>query len=543
MASRSEDEEKRGADGDKAQGGRVSHDELATCTMSQAAFNIFFYMFGATQVPYAMGQMGWLWGTVALAAMSAGSWASGHMLVDICVRRRLHTWPDVAADAFGRVGYTAMQILQTLSFIMTGIVQVQGSGSVWQQAFPDAPICQWKWIIINALPYALFLQIPSFSGDFLLRAATFITLLLTIWRIALMTYYVSSLGRYCNVCYGHQTLTSIMSAAANLVFSFGSHALMPEEVREMRRPKDMFKSWDIANAAAIPLYAAVGMAGMWAFGVFNSGASIILNFRDDLNVRAYLIASAALGYLPLTYGQILLFLKLELRLGVSPRDYWRHSRPEACAARWVRAVPPVIFRLIFRTGVVVAYVVMAEMLLGFGLQNMVSLVGALATTAMTFYLPFILHWKIFDWDGKGARKEQYTALAGAAEDAKAPAGSADKDDEGGEATALRDRVLQGGGIWRAVRLVGYALGTALGLFLAGAGMYYTLKNVLEQQNGAGLFDGACYENSYFLGSDRHRSGDGAYSCGGQNVTGSFYEEFYVPTCVQGRIECSQYGAC
>ena len=30
------------------------------CTRNQAAFNIFLYMFGATQIPYAIGQMGWI---------------------------------------------------------------------------------------------------------------------------------------------------------------------------------------------------------------------------------------------------------------------------------------------------------------------------------------------------------------------------------------------------------------------------------------------------------------------------------------------------
>ena len=52
---------------------------------------------------------------------------------------------------------------------------------------------------------------------------------------------------------------------------------------------------------------------MWAFGVFNSGSNLLLNFRDGWAIRIYLIVSAATGYLPLTFGQILLFLKAELR--------------------------------------------------------------------------------------------------------------------------------------------------------------------------------------------------------------------------------------
>ena len=40
-----------------------------TCSRNQAAFNIFLYMFGATQIPYAIAQMGWAWGAVFMIAM------------------------------------------------------------------------------------------------------------------------------------------------------------------------------------------------------------------------------------------------------------------------------------------------------------------------------------------------------------------------------------------------------------------------------------------------------------------------------------------
>jgi hypothetical protein len=72
------------------------------CTRNQAAFNIFLYMFGATQIPYALGQMGWTWGSVFMVAMSISSYHSGHLLADICVRRRAYSWP-----AIGLLGYGA----------------------------------------------------------------------------------------------------------------------------------------------------------------------------------------------------------------------------------------------------------------------------------------------------------------------------------------------------------------------------------------------------------------------------------------------------
>ena len=104
------------------------------CTRNQAAFNIFLYMFGATQIPYAIGQMGWIWGTVFMGAMSVSSYHSGHLLADICVRRRAYSWPAIGLVGFGAAGQYAIETLQTTNFVLSGVVQTQGAGSVWQQA-------------------------------------------------------------------------------------------------------------------------------------------------------------------------------------------------------------------------------------------------------------------------------------------------------------------------------------------------------------------------------------------------------------------------
>ena len=49
---------------------------------------------------------------------------------------------------------------------------------------------------------------------------------------------------------------------ANLVFTFGSHAMMPEEVREMISPAEIHWAYDCAYALAIPLYVLLGDLGV-----------------------------------------------------------------------------------------------------------------------------------------------------------------------------------------------------------------------------------------------------------------------------------------
>jgi len=364
-------------------------------------------------------------------------------------------------------------------------VQTQGAGMLWQTAFDHSPVCQWQWLLVSTAVYAIFLQIPSFSGSLPMKVATVITVVLSFWNVALTFTLIPLKGRYCHLCYDGQTLASALSAAANLVFTFGSHAMMPEEVREMVTPREIHPAFNMAYAVAVPLYFLVGFAGFYAFGIFNSGSNMLLNYPDSPAVRSYMVAAAFLGYLPISYGQILLFLKIELRLGVLPTDWLTASNG---AANRTRGVPPALFRLGLRCSLLLVYLLLAQMFLGFGIQNVVSLVGAIAICAMTFYLPFVLHARVF-WS---------------------------------EMTLAR--------------LGWYALNILFGVVVSIAGIVFTMRDIMQEDHG-GLFHAACHENSFFIGS---APSDG-YSCANNTI---FYNEFYLKACgAGGDIECSQYGSC
>ena len=267
--------------------------------------------------------------------------------------------------------------------------------------------------------------------------------------------------------------------------------------REMADPREMRRSWTAANAVAMPMYAAVGFAGMWAFGAFNQGASFFLNFKDEPATAAYLLFASSAGYLPIVYGQICLFLKLELRLAVLPTDWWRVSNPEA---NRFPGVPPALFRLGFRSAVVAFYVLAAEALLGVGLQNLVSLVGAAAIAAFSFYLPWVLALRLTP-----------------AEDL--PKG------------------------WRLLCIAG----TVFGVFLSLAGVYFSLQ-AMASSDSSGLFSAPCKQNAFFMGefsvhdaAGKRVAGAGGYSR--ETGPGTFHDTFYREVCERGRLECSQYGVC
>ena len=86
-----------------------------------------------------------------------------------------------------------------------------------------------------------------------------------------------------------------------------------------------------------------------------------------------------------------------------------------------------------------------------------------------------------------------------------------------------------------------------------------MQDILAQ-SPAGVFDAACRENAFFLGSAPGRVRltltltlnpnptpnpnpnpiADAYSCANDTL---FYRDFYERACVQGDIACSQYGSC
>jgi hypothetical protein len=427
-------------------------------------------MFAASQIPFAYAQMGWHAGSAFFALIILTSWVSGYLLTASCVQCGAYTWPDLGRAAFGDAGAIGIEALQIVGIVLTGMVQTQGAGSVWQQAFPDAPLCSWQWILVNSVPYLLFLQIPSFGGTSILRVATWITIAITFWRVGLFLTLMMVYGTYDYNCYGGQTWSTIFSGISNMMFTFGVKNVLPEMTRELRDPIEMHKSWTAANVVAMPVYVLFGVWGFYAFGVFNQGASFILNFKNTAATASYNIVSACLGYLPLVYGQICIFLKVELRYGVLPTDWWHATNEENAFPR----VPPVLFRFLFRSAVVSAYVFFAEALIGVGLGNFASLAGAVSISCFSFYMPFIIYMRVFPVQ-RG--KQAFYGLCAA-----------------------------------------FAITMAFLAVVASAQQMATMAN-------AGLFSAPCHQNAYFMGE--YGGGNGGYSP--DRGPGSFYDTFYTAT--------------
>ena len=98
------------------------------------------------QLGFAMGQMGWYWGTFWLVFSGVATWISGHLLGRMCIKHNCDTYPELGEAAFGRTGRNAVTVCQWFGYFFVGVVQVAALGSSYVQTFADVPglnsICQ-----------------------------------------------------------------------------------------------------------------------------------------------------------------------------------------------------------------------------------------------------------------------------------------------------------------------------------------------------------------------------------------------------------------
>merc|ERR1712107_134535 len=247
----------------------------------------------------------------------------------------------------------------------------------------------------------------------------------------------------------------------------------------------MHKSWFISQVFAMPLFTLFGFWGFYLYGIFNQQATFSVQFSaQNPFMITYNIFALVGNLLPSVYNQLAIFLKVELQLGVMPTDWWKISFPE-----WARfpSIPPVVFRFLFRTAVLVVSVFTALATLTDGIGNIQGLVGALAVAAFSFYLPWLMYWRVFQHE-------------------------------------MSIRMKMACAFW-----------FILGFGVSVAGTYTSIIEMTKMSGGFLKFpETACAENSFYMGvwggggvySNKHKHGAFSRDKG----EGSFYATFYQQAC-------------
>lgn len=422
------------------------------CSWQTFVWDSFSMMFGGTQLGYALGQMGLWWGIVWLGFSAWSTWVSGHLIGELVQATGASSYPELGEAAFGRSGRHFTVACQWAGYYLSGIVQIAYVGATWDQAVGKAAdsVCQWEWMLITTVILLPLMQVPAFSQfSSLALASTIATLFMTAVYLGEIVAY----GRYTHVCYDKWTTTTMLTNICNMAFTFSGHGSFPEQIRELKEPSEFKKAFDVLYALAMPFYVACALLAYWAFGNTNA-ANMYENLDSNVWVRIGLYLSLAAIMPVIVLGQVVLLLQVELPLGILPTDWWTNrSEIENGWAQSLRDahLPPVVFRLLFRTAFLLSMLLLAEMFIGAGLAFFVNIAGAVGLTATTYWLPFVFYLKIY----------------------------------GREIEA-----------WR---FAWYLFNAVVGVFIAVVGVYYNTKDLVESDDFRLFTEESCKEGSYFWG--------------------------------------------
>lgn len=398
------------------------HNVLERATWQRVTANFLSVTFGAIQIPYSYGQMGWLWGSVGLVLSAVSTWVSAQYIGDICLRYGARSYPEIGRLAFGDKGRVLVAFLQWLSYFLTGTVQVAFSGATYQQTLRgtqfETALCTEGWMLVTAITLA----VPCvFVASF--QEATWLSVVVvTSQMVGLGIFFVQigEKGKYRAEglpCYSQFTSASALAALSNIAFSFGGHGVLPELIREMRKPTDFYKAMTFSyGVVLVPLYTGVGLLGFWAFGNA-AAANFAENLQDGMYLRVYLWFNAVTTVPLVIVNQVALFVNAELAVGVLPTDIWKNSlvsnadyaRLDEAPVGYFQRLPPILVRAAFRGSYVMALYVCARLLIGAGLGPLTDIAGALGIAALTYWMPFVLHAKLF-WNDYSVAGLTFTVL-------------------------------------------------------------------------------------------------------------------------------------
>ena len=535
------------------------------------SFSLLAVMFGATQLAYSLGQMGWGFGLGIIGLSGISTWVSGILIGRAAMKTGARSYPELGKKAFGKNGHRTIVTAQWMSYFLTGMTQIAFSGAGYQQTFKGTKLghtfCTEGWMLITVCLLTPCAMVPSFDDAV---GMAVIVVSVQCFGLAIMYSQIATNGRYSSqgLCYDQYTSSSVLATVANTAFAFGGHGVIPELIREMKEPKHFERAFNVAYGFTVPMYILSGAVGFWAWGNASS-ANFVENLQSTPWVHAYNWINTVATFPLVVINQVALFLNVELSFGILPTDTWinsnrrefhktvtdqptrlkkskkqpssveegfayrplcapQHTNPfdddytyddrtnadtqttitdptgenpprdhtldededeePSAFAVWLWQFPPILVRGVFRTGYIFAMYCGAYALIGVGLGNLTDLTGALGICALTYWMPFVIHAKVF-W-----REYSMKALA-----------------------------------WNGVNI-------AFGLFVSIAGTYFAAKDLFS---GSFTFfkETSCKEGAYFWGNSLWGAHD-LHPASGNHSASAAYDIVVDGCCMQGKT-CGQ----
>lgn len=424
----------------------------------EAVMNNVAFMLAPFLMPSIFAQTGWICGFLFLFFSNMVTYTTGLILGDICTNHpHLHSYPAISEEAFrfiGRewLGFEAagqqrsaafgrvfVQVMQFFSYYLAGISELIYMMQYFSQLLKHASwggheMCQMDWLIVSAILCWPFMQIPDFHESRWSAVGTNILVgfgaIVAFYEIFLVAPWTCEPGPE----YPKPAFQTVMVGLTGVAYAYGGHGLYPEILREMEDtslwPAVMKWTYGIVT----PLYAALGFLGYYAYGG-HAHANINANFPANIVNTAAIIALLLGEFYYVYFSVLVVMLQVELSLGVDPTSWCQHKTfvlpdsasvaagfraaeepdaqedaPEMDERPWKEwlsgrrfGLPPIGFRLIFRTLFLGSMLLISASLLGGDgdlLLSIQALSGAVGFVMMTYVLPLLFGWVLLPLTGK-----------------------------------------------------------------------------------------------------------------------------------------------
>ncbi|ORX87841.1 hypothetical protein K493DRAFT_290882 [Basidiobolus meristosporus CBS 931.73] len=344
---------------------------------------------GTLQIPFALQQAGWL-GIILIFLGAAVATYTGILLIKCLYYKggdRLDGFPAIGEAAFGKFGRMLVNVFYYSILVGGACVYLVLSGINIDQiaSARGSTISLTTWIAIAAL----IIWVPFVACKSLKEVAILAIFGAVATGIVVVVTVVVGLEdlhqpKSAPITHNILVISNIPIALGSIGFSFGGNVIYPHVEETMKNPRAWPKVIIAAMSTCCAMYIIIGIVGYRVYG--NTTVSpILLNLPTGFatTLATILITLHVIVAAPIYLTSCALELETILKID---RKY--HTARNEFLLRFVLRTAMMI--VLIAVGMTVPFV-----------DDLMSLIGALATCMVLFILPIVFYWKLFGFKVMG----------------------------------------------------------------------------------------------------------------------------------------------
>ncbi|KAK9720603.1 hypothetical protein K7432_004064 [Basidiobolus ranarum] len=353
---------------------------------------------GTLQLPLALNQGGWF-SVILIVFFSIAAIYAGNLLIKCLYYdgvSRLDDYPSIAEAAFGKFGKYFIRTFNYSILLGTSCVYILLAGlnihTLVQKL--DVNIDLKIWIIIAAcVIWVPFVCLKSIKEIALMSAfGALATLVVVI--VSVVVGFIDLNQRVTGAA-NHQFMNTsgLPLALASICFSFGGNVIYPHVESGMAHPKSWSKVLTMAMATICGMYVLISVCGYYVYGQ-TVQSPIYLSLPQE--------APTYVAMIMITLHVILAAPLYLTGFAYEIEGLWKIDR------RYHSASKEFILRAALRTSMIVVLALIA-MFLPY-VDDLMSLIGALAYSIIIFIAPIVLYLKLHGLRSMGKVEMAWCAL-------------------------------------------------------------------------------------------------------------------------------------